>query len=240
MTRVSHLPPIARSAPVYRASHFTCDLIASRDNGDRVHSFSSSDADMILGANDHTMFRIHSWTLKTISGWFRSLFSMPRQNPPPRHQSKRGLTYTRESGSAVCQSIHSRRLTRFPTSKSMKQSPRYPRLRTIDPSAPSKHFADLISKLPRKHSSLIFQLRTGHVLLNKHLHRISKSPALICPACRQKEESVHYRDFILECSAYTRHRNSFRASLCRKTYPQHVHCQNQEIRIPLPRREPPS
>jgi len=192
------------------------------------------------------------------------------------HQSKRGLTYTRESGSAVCQSIHSRRLTRFPTSKStikqlfnktlqneakdvLKQSPRYPRLRTIDPSAPSKHFADLISKLPRKHSSLIFQLRTGHVLLNKHLHRISKSPALICPACRQKKESVHYRDFILECSAYTRHRNSFRASLCRKTYPQpekpvniereqinkeapsvHVHCQNQEIRIPLPRREPPS
>jgi len=43
--------------------------------------FSSPDADVILGANDHTLFRIHSWTLKTTSGWFRSLFSMPRLNP---------------------------------------------------------------------------------------------------------------------------------------------------------------
>lgn len=66
----------------------------------------------------------------------------------------------------------------------LRQSPQYPYLRTIDSSAPSKHFADLVSELPRRHSSLLFQLRTGHVPLNKHLHRISKSTTFTCPACR--------------------------------------------------------
>lgn len=53
---------------------------------DAFHSlFSSPDADVILGASDHTLFRVHSWTLKTTSGWFRSLFSMPRLNPVADH-----------------------------------------------------------------------------------------------------------------------------------------------------------
>ncbi|KAG2040391.1 hypothetical protein BDR03DRAFT_858064, partial [Suillus americanus] len=38
----------------------------------------------------------------------------------------------------------------------------------------------------------LFQLRTGHVPLNKHLFRISKSPSPICSACHQKEESVYH------------------------------------------------
>lgn len=55
-------------------------------NGGAFHkSFSSPDADVVLGAKDHTLFRIHSWTLKTTSGWFRSLFSMPQQSPLPNH-----------------------------------------------------------------------------------------------------------------------------------------------------------
>lgn len=50
---------------------------------DAFHSlFSSPDADVILGANGHTLFRVHSWTLKTTSGWFRSLFSMPQPCVP--------------------------------------------------------------------------------------------------------------------------------------------------------------
>jgi hypothetical protein len=55
-------------------------------NGATFHkSFSSPDADVILGAKDLTLFRIHSWTLKTTSGWFRSLFSMPQQSPPSNY-----------------------------------------------------------------------------------------------------------------------------------------------------------
>ncbi|KAG1793342.1 uncharacterized protein HD556DRAFT_1479438, partial [Suillus plorans] len=51
----------------------------------RSFSGSSLDANVVLGAKDHTLFHIHSWTLKMTSGWFRSLFSMPQQNPLPNH-----------------------------------------------------------------------------------------------------------------------------------------------------------
>ncbi|KAG2036260.1 hypothetical protein BDR03DRAFT_866465, partial [Suillus americanus] len=57
----------------------------------------------------------------------------------------------------------------------------------------------------------LFQLRTGHVPLNKHLHRISKAPSPTCTACHQKNESVYH--FILECPAHARPRNAMRTAL---------------------------
>ncbi|KAG2157033.1 hypothetical protein DEU56DRAFT_717059, partial [Suillus clintonianus] len=68
---------------------------------------------------------------------------------------------------------------------------------------PSKHFATLIARLPRRHSSLIFQLRTGHAPLNKHLNRISKAPSPKCPRCTRNETTHH---FLIACPAYARHR----------------------------------
>jgi hypothetical protein len=44
--------------------------------------FCSPEADVILGAKDGTLFRVHSHTLKTTSVWFRTMFSLP-QNPNP-------------------------------------------------------------------------------------------------------------------------------------------------------------
>ncbi|KAL4074338.1 hypothetical protein V8B97DRAFT_1930603 [Scleroderma yunnanense] len=44
-------------------------------------AFGSPDADVVLVSKDLMQFRVHSFTLKTTSGWFRSLFSLPR---PPR------------------------------------------------------------------------------------------------------------------------------------------------------------
>ncbi|KAG9316172.1 hypothetical protein JVU11DRAFT_2192 [Chiua virens] len=44
-----------------------------------THSaFDSPDADVVLVSRDLVRFRMHSFTLKTTSGWFRSLFSLPR------------------------------------------------------------------------------------------------------------------------------------------------------------------
>ncbi|KAI6044651.1 hypothetical protein EDC04DRAFT_2641449 [Pisolithus marmoratus] len=44
-----------------------------------VHpAFDSPEADIILVSRDLTCFRVHSFTLKTTSGWFRSLFTLPR------------------------------------------------------------------------------------------------------------------------------------------------------------------
>lgn len=45
-------------------------------------AFDSPDADVVLVSKDLTQFRVHSFTLKTTSGWFRSLFSLPRPPPP--------------------------------------------------------------------------------------------------------------------------------------------------------------
>ncbi|KAG2120526.1 uncharacterized protein F5147DRAFT_563012, partial [Suillus discolor] len=63
----------------------------------------------------------------------------------------------------------------------------------------------------------LVQLRTdiSPLPLNKYLHRISRStpppPPPICPACEEREESVHH--FVLSCPAYARHRASLKAEL---------------------------
>ncbi|KAF8124878.1 hypothetical protein EV363DRAFT_1352974 [Boletus edulis] len=44
-------------------------------------AFDSPDADVVLVSRDLVRFQMHSFTLKTTSGWFRSLFSMPRPSP---------------------------------------------------------------------------------------------------------------------------------------------------------------
>ncbi|KAG1765895.1 hypothetical protein EDD22DRAFT_774520, partial [Suillus occidentalis] len=57
----------------------------------------------------------------------------------------------------------------------------------------------------------LIQLCTGHILLNKHLHRISKSPSPLCPSCKKQEESVHH--FLLSCPTYARHHTIIKAKI---------------------------
>ncbi|KIK81533.1 hypothetical protein PAXRUDRAFT_44789, partial [Paxillus rubicundulus Ve08.2h10] len=54
--------------------------------------------------------------------------------------------------------------------------------------------------LPKRHAAIIFQLQTGHVPLNKHLHRIAHAESPKCPGCHTRDETIlHY---LLECPAY--------------------------------------
>jgi ribonuclease HI len=92
-----------------------------------------------------------------------------------------------------------------------EESPRYALLRSVDPSAPSGKFTKTIDTLPRRHSSLIFQLRTGHIPLNEYLHRIAKAPSARCPKCESYDESVHH--FLLGCPEYAAHRATMRAEV---------------------------
>ncbi|KAJ7782818.1 hypothetical protein B0H16DRAFT_1494463 [Mycena metata] len=49
------------------------------DSGPRFHpSFSSQDGDIVLSAKGGLFFRIHSFTLKTTSAWFRAMLSLPQ------------------------------------------------------------------------------------------------------------------------------------------------------------------
>ncbi|KAG2346953.1 hypothetical protein BDR05DRAFT_877886, partial [Suillus weaverae] len=85
---------------------------------------------------------------------------------------------------------------------------------------PSKHFSKLIAELPRRHSSLIFQLCTGHAPLNKHLHRITKVPSPTRQQCHQREDTVYY--FLIACPMYARQRHVLQNDLG----PQASHLRN--------------
>ncbi|KAG2038182.1 hypothetical protein BDR03DRAFT_804561, partial [Suillus americanus] len=65
---------------------------------------------------------------------------------------------------------------------------------------PSKKYEGKIEKLPRRHCSLLVQLCTSHIALNKYLKRIGKSPTARCPKCEAHDESVHH--LLLVCPAY--------------------------------------
>ncbi|GJF00298.1 hypothetical protein PsYK624_165820 [Phanerochaete sordida] len=71
-------------------------------------------------------------------------------------------------------------------------------------SLPSKAWLSTIASIPRRHASILFQLRTGHIALNKHLHRINCVDSPLCPACEEAPESVDH--FLLFCPAYERAR----------------------------------
>jgi hypothetical protein len=86
----------------------------------------------------------------------------------------------------------------------LHNSPQWRKLRHIDPSMPSKHYRKMADSLPRKHTSLLIQLRTGHAPLNKHLFNITLADSPICPACEDAYETVHH--FLLSCPVYECHR----------------------------------
>ncbi|GJE92261.1 hypothetical protein PsYK624_084150 [Phanerochaete sordida] len=48
--------------------------------------FNAPGADTVLGSRDQVLFRVHSFTLKTTSGWFRDMFSLPQKEPTGEHR----------------------------------------------------------------------------------------------------------------------------------------------------------
>jgi ribonuclease HI len=83
-------------------------------------------------------------------------------------------------------------------------SPRYRRIADIDRSSPSNRFQKLVDGLPRKQAALLYQLRSGHVPLNYHLHRIGKADSPACDKCGFHRETVLH--FLTQCPAYSAQR----------------------------------
>ena len=92
--------------------------------------------------------------------------------------------------------------------KQWEKSPRFDRMKATDPTAPSSKYIKLTEKLPRKLTSILTQLRTGHAALAKHLHRIKKADSPLCPACLQRPETVQH--LILHCPAHQAARHTLR------------------------------
>ncbi len=92
-----------------------------------------------------------------------------------------------------------------------KASPRSLRLVDIDGALPSKKYDELCTSLPRRHANLLFQLRTGHVPLNKHLARIGKVLSESCPMCGEAAETVAH--YLLVCPSFAMNRAAHYAPL---------------------------
>jgi hypothetical protein len=69
--------------------------------------------------------------------------------------------------------------------KAWLRSPRYAKMKKTNPTAPAYAFLKLTAQLPRKLTSILTQLQTGHAPLAKHLHRIKKADSPMCPSCLQ-------------------------------------------------------
>ena len=98
-----------------------------------------------------------------------------------------------------------------------KTSPRCHHMSGIDKSVLSKKWMKLVKPLSCKQTSIIMQLRTGHIVLNKHLHQIKRSDSPHCPNCDENAiETIHH--FLFDCTRYHRERSILHRKLRWRTY----------------------
>jgi len=97
--------------------------------------------------------------------------------------------------------------------KFWQRSPRHQRAKRIDDSLPSNKFLELTKELTRRQASLVLQLRTGHVPLNRHLYRINRAESALCPACELEDETVHH--YLMTCPARWKQRRPLERALGR-------------------------
>ncbi|KAG8213511.1 hypothetical protein J3R82DRAFT_10143 [Butyriboletus roseoflavus] len=69
------------AAPPAPADEIATSVPPPRIEPTRHSAFDSPEADVVLVSRDLVRFRMHSFTLKTTSGWFCSLFTLPRPSP---------------------------------------------------------------------------------------------------------------------------------------------------------------
>jgi ribonuclease HI len=84
----------------------------------------------------------------------------------------------------------------------------------LDPTFKPSKYAKTAASLPRRHSALLVQLRSGHAPVQKHLHRIKRAATATCPGCGTTEETVMH--YLLHCRKYKEQRKVIRQELGRK------------------------
>jgi hypothetical protein len=84
--------------------------------------------------------------------------------------------------------------------KEFKRSRRFARIKDIDDGLLSSKFCKLTIAFPLKHTFLLFQLRSHHAPLVKHLFRLNKAPSPTCACCKEHDETVNH--FLHFCPAH--------------------------------------
>ncbi|KAJ8588234.1 hypothetical protein M405DRAFT_264463 [Rhizopogon salebrosus TDB-379] len=137
-----------------------------------------------------------------------------RQNNSPRPQLPHYLRLgTLPLSISALKQAHNKQ-THAHWNRMWRKSPRYARTNRIDPNLLQRSFIKLTANFPKRLTSLYMSLRSQHIALNKHLHRIGKIESPHCTHCPQTEETVHH--FILDCQHYQRQRHILTCALGRK------------------------
>jgi hypothetical protein len=125
--------------------------------------------------------------------------SSPMNNLPPflRRQLPVSISAVKQSIGVEAKAL---------TKKWWRNSPRFKKMRRIDPSLPLDKYIKITSTLNHRQTSILTQLRTGHAPINKHLHRIGKIDSPNCPqaTCRGITEDTHH--LLFTCPRYTHER----------------------------------
>jgi len=119
---------------------------------------------------------------------------------------KKGLP---DSKSAARQQLNAKAKRQYVTA--FQKSPRYNKIARIDPSTPSSRFRKDTTKLPKRHASILVQLRTGHVPLQAYLHRFKKAESPTCPGCGGEDETVEH--YLRRCPMYAAQRRRLRRDI---------------------------
>lgn len=117
-----------------------------------------------------------------------------------------------QSKSALRQAFRAKQDIQIATK--FKKQPQYRKFRRIDSTGTTAAFQKLTKDMVRPQAALLVQLRTGHVALNQHLHRIGKIDSPTCPRCGQMPETVDH--VLLRCTSYQTHRSRMEIILGRK------------------------
>jgi len=97
-----------------------------------------------------------------------------------------------------------------------RSSKRYKKIREIDPSLQSARYLKATEGLNRRQTSVLTQRRTGHIPLNKHLHRINRNDNPNCRHCTSTPEDVN--NFTFHCNKYAKQRHKLVTSIKRNAY----------------------
>jgi ribonuclease HI len=114
-------------------------------------------------------------------------------------------------------------------------SPRHVRMARIDKSFPFTKFRMILHGLSRAQSSLLVQIRSGHIPLNAHLYRLNCVDTDRCLACADRpgitstKETVTH--FLFDCPAYQNERHYLDAALGRHNRSlEHIMSKEKSIR----------
>jgi len=100
-----------------------------------------------------------------------------------------------------------------------QDSPRRTRMELVDKTFPFKEFERIRNGLTRAQSSLLLQIRSGHIPLNAHLFRLQCVDSDKCQACATRRGVIPTKEtvahFLFECPAYRYERHDLDRALGR-------------------------